>query len=57
MAKHARKVQQALRARQSDVKDIGIPNTGRYPLGNGKTGFFTKPGSQNKKKGYGKRRR
>jgi hypothetical protein len=51
MAKHARKVNAALRARQHQER--GIPNSGFYNLGNGKRGYFVKPGSQNRKKGYG----
>lgn len=46
MAKHKRKIQAALEARQNL-----IPNTGYYPIGV-KSGFFRKPGSQNRKKGY-----
>lgn len=44
MAKAQRKTEARLARRQAS-----IPNSGYYPIGV-KTGFFRKPGSQNRKK-------
>lgn len=52
MGKYARKTAQALKARQSEV-----PASGDYRTYSGKYVFFRKPGSQNRKKGYGARGR